>query len=140
MYLVHVLRDFVQGRLMKHASINELPRGLFGYYQRHWRTMRSTDPEHFRRAQRPVLCLLAISREPVSVRELSAWANIDIGQASEVVLDWRAFLNEAEARYRLYHTSFADFLNAQEDLRHYHDIIALRALSKITGFGFPDDS
>jgi hypothetical protein len=55
-----------------------------------------------------------------------------------VIGEWREFLNEDRTAqsplYRIYHRSFADFLDEQEDLRWYHDSLALNALAKVPGF------
>jgi len=139
MYLVHVLPEIERGTLGPAATggVAALPRGLRGYYLRHWRDMKDADPERFTRTQRPVLCLLAISREPVTLRQILDWAGLDLGDVRAVVTEWREFLDEDDrsdpAKYRIYHRSFADFLDQQEDLRHYHDLIAGAALAKIPG-------
>jgi hypothetical protein len=140
MYLVYVLPDIAAGRLSRQTvgGIDGLPRGLTGYYQRHWRDMRDADPGRFQTLQRPVLCLLAISREPVTIPQLMEWTGLEPGDIKSVIDDWRKFMNEdpdsQPSRYRLYHRSFAEFLEAEENLRWYHNRIAITALSKIPGF------
>ena len=37
------------------------------------------------------------------------------------------------ARYRIYHRSFAEFLDDEENLRWYHEQIAQTALAKVPG-------
>lgn len=140
MYLVHVLPAIAQGRLCKETvgGIDRLPRGLERYYQRHWRDMKDADPERFTAIQRPVLCFLAISREPVTVPQLMEWTRLEPGDIRRVIGEWREFLNEdlgtKPPRYRIYHRSFAEFLDDQENLRWYHAQIADTALAKIPGF------
>lgn len=140
MYLVHVLPEIAAGRLSRETvgGIGSLPRGLNAYYKRHWRDMKDVDLGRFSTLQRPVLCFLAISREPVTILELMEWTHLDPGHIKSVIADWRRFLNEDSEsdppRYRIYHRSFAEFLDAEEDLRWYHSQIATRALSKIPGF------
>jgi hypothetical protein len=136
MYLVYVLRDIAGGRLTKATvgAMNALPRGLKSYYQRHWRDMRAADPERFTTYQRPVLCFLAISREPVTVARLGEWTRLEPGDVTGVIREWREFLDVDGDRYRIYHRSFAEFLNEEENLRHYHDQIVQTALAKIPGF------
>ena len=137
MYLVHVLPAIERGRLTA-GGIEELPHGLQEYYQRHWRDMKDADPERFAAVQRPVLCFLAISREPVGVLQLCDWTGLEPGDAGAVVAEWREFLQEDAAsrprRYRIYHRSFAEFLDEHENLRWYHDRIAANALAKVPGF------
>lgn len=140
MYLVHVLPEIARGRLCRETvgTLNELPRGLERYYQRHWRGMKDANPERFATIQRPVLCFLAISRESVTVPQLMEWTRLEPGDIHSVLDEWREFLNEdikaKPARYNIYHNSFADFLDSQENLRWYHAQIADAALSKIPGF------
>jgi hypothetical protein len=145
MYLVHVLPEIAAGRLSRETvgGISGLPRGLTGYYKRHWRDMKDADPGRFSTVQRPVLCFLAISREPVTIPQLMEWTRLDPGEVKGVVNEWREFLNEDSGSqppvYRVYHRSFAEFLDVQENLRWYHSQIATIALSKIPGF-MPGDS
>jgi hypothetical protein len=138
MYLVYVLPEVARGRFARDGGDIDLPRGLMGYYQRHWREMKATDPKRFEQQQRPVLCFLAISREPVTIAQLMEWTGLDPGHVKGVIDEWREFLNEKHssegARYRIYHRSFADFLDEEENLRWYHDQIANAALAKIPGF------
>jgi len=139
MYLVHVLPDILHGRLALEggAGVTSLPRGLESYYRVHWRAMKNADERHFTTRQRPVLAFLAISRAPVTVRQLADWAGLEPSEVKRVVQDWREFLNEEAVRpprYRIYHRSFAEFLDEEEDLRWYHDKIAQAALAKIPGF------
>jgi hypothetical protein len=147
MYLVHVLEDIRTGRMSATTmdNIQDLPRGLRAYYQRHWRTMRAQDQDRFERIYEPVLRILATVREPVTLTAVQEWTNIDPPRIREVIQDWRPFLNEipvetGEPLYRVYHASFQDFL-AEEGvgLKPYHERIAMTALHKIPGF-FNDTS
>ena len=102
--------------------------------------MKEGDPSRFTAFQRPVLCFLAISREPVTITQLGIWTGLEPGDIAQVIRDWRQFLNEDATTYRIYHRSFAEFLDEQENLRYYHDQIASAALAKIPGLssGHPD--
>jgi AAA ATPase domain len=136
MYLVYVLRDIARGRLTKDTvgAIDALPRGLKRYYLRHWRDMKAANPNRFTTYQRPVLCFLAISREPVTVDQLAQWTQLEPGDVTSVIQEWREFLNPDGDRYRIYHRSFAEFLDEEENLRYYHEQIVQSALAKIPGF------
>lgn len=140
MYLVYVLPEIAAGRLSheREDGIGGLPRGLKGYYQRHWRDMKDADPGRFSAFQRPVLCFLAICREPVTIPQLMEWTHLEPGDLNSVITDWREFLNEDSgsrpSHYRIYHRSFAEFLDAEENLQWYHSQIVTTALSKIPGF------
>lgn len=141
MYLVHVLEDIRSGTLSPETldRIEDLPVGLRQYYERHWRMMQAQDPTRFETIFEPVLRLLATVREPVSIGSLEEWTKLDPARIRTVIREWRGFLNEltleGEKRYRVYHTSFQDFL-AEEGigLKPYHQRIAEAALRKIPGF------
>ena len=140
MYLMHVLPEIAGGRLSRETvgDISALPRGLKRYYQRHWRDMKDLNPERFATLQRPVLCFLATSREPVTIPQLMEWTGLEPGDVRGVIDEWREFLNSdpepPPPRYRVYHRSFAEFLDEQENLRWYHSKIAGTALGKVPGF------
>ncbi len=145
MYLVHILRDIDKGLLTyKNVdTIYDLPTGLREYYQRHWRVMKAQEPDRFKDYYEPVVCILATAREPVSIAQVVEWANsrwphLNPGIIQDVIRVWREFLNVDRTEggpplYRLYHTSFQDFLKEEVGLRFYHDLIALTALRKIPG-------
>jgi hypothetical protein len=149
MYVVHVLRDILEGRIDP-ADIRALPVGLRSYYRRHWAVMRDQDAEFFRRYQEPVICLLATAREPVTLAQVGEWAgqywtaagwdasDLQRGRVVEVVRAWQEFLNSeqtgAGTRYRIYHASFQDFLREEIGLADYHTAISSAALAKLPGF------
>jgi predicted enzyme related to lactoylglutathione lyase len=141
MYLVYVLSDIRDGTLTKISidSIRNLPKGLKSYYQRHWRTMRVQEPERFEKYYEPVVCQLAVVREPVAVRQIEEWAQLPSARISEVIQTWRQFLNEdigadGEPLFRLYHASFQEFLRNEVGLKRFHERIVDTALKKIPGF------
>jgi hypothetical protein len=142
MYLVHVLEDIRTGTLSPETidRIEDLPKGLRAYYERHWRTMRIKDEQRFETIYEPVLRLLATVREPVSVEAVEEWTKLDPARVRSVIREWRPFLNEqpgpsGEKLYRVYHASFQEFL-AEEGvgLKPSHERIAETALGKIPGF------
>lgn len=150
MYVVYVLSDLLSGAT-DIDDVSELPHGLRAYYQRHWAVMRAGDPDLFERYQAPLVCFLATAREPVTIARASEWmvkywehSRWDVAEfrprrVIDVVRDWREFLNAegsgTGARYRVYHTSFQDFLRDEVGLSPFHDAIGAVALSKIAGLG-----
>src|SRR5689334_2170477 len=141
MYLVYVLADIRDGLLKKTSidNIQNLPKGLKSYYQRHWRTTKAQEPERFEKYYEPVICQLAVVREPVSIVQLEEWTRLPALRVLEVVRSWRQFLNEdsepdQQAVFRLYHTSFQDFLREEVGLKRFHERIVETALKKIPGF------
>ena len=140
MYLVHVLNDIHENRLTAENidNVQELPRGLRAYYQRHWRMMRAKDRQAFVTLQEPVICILATVREPAALEQIQEWTGLSSRQIRDVINEWREFLNIDESRkdtlYRIYHASFQDFLKEEVGLAKYHEKIAMTALQKIPGF------
>jgi hypothetical protein len=140
MYLVYVLGDMRAGRLtiVNLDHIRDLPKGLKAYYQRHWRMMKSSNRVHFEKHQQPVICILAAALEPVSISLLQEWTGLAPQSILEVIGEWREFLNVDEAEdellYRIYHSSFQDFLKEEVGLGKYHEQIVMTALRKIPGF------
>jgi hypothetical protein len=140
MYLVAVLRDIRAGRLDAQSlgDLSQLPNGLRAYYLRHWRSMRAADPERFQTLYEPVISMLAVTHEPVSVSDLAQWTGLSAVRVRDVLRDWREFLNEDRTsgqpvRFRLYHASFQDFLRDEVALGDYHEAIAVSALNRIPG-------
>jgi hypothetical protein len=141
MYMVHVLEDIRTGELSADSigNITSLPKGLREYYERHWRSMRAHDVERFERIYEPVLRVLATVREPVTLSALEEWTEVNPARIREVLREWRPFLNETPSSsgdrlFRIYHSSFQDFLAEEGGLTPWHRRIAEVALAKIPGF------
>jgi transcriptional regulator with XRE-family HTH domain len=141
MYLVQVLRDICAGKLTAATvdNVYQLPQGLRGYYQRHWRLMRAQDEARFEKYYEPAVCYLATAREPVNMEQLVEWTKLPRRQIKEVINEWREFLNvepgpQGEPLFHVYHASFQDFLKEEVGLDRYHDRIAQNALDKISNF------
>jgi hypothetical protein len=142
MYLVYVLADIRAGKISVDTmdNVNRLPAGLRAYYEQHWATMRAQDRDRFERIYEPVLRILATVREPVELAKVEEWTQVPPPRIRDVIRDWRQFLNETpsdtgEPLYRVYHTSFQDFLAVEGvGLRPSHERIAMTALAKIPGF------
>ncbi len=138
MYLHYVLPATEAGKFV-HGSLDELPQGLKGYYERHWRQMRAIDEDTWVKYRQPSVCYLAAAREPVSVWQIASWAKFEPARALAAIRDWREFLDEEtveqEKRYRIYHASFQDFLADKDEakeinLKQTHSDIADELLSQ----------
>ena len=129
MYLFHVLPAIAEGRFSK-GTLDELPNGLLGYYQRHWREMRDGKENDFDTIYAPIVYILGVAREPVTTDQIAAWTQISLSKVKSSIGDWREFLMEEaiddQRWYRIYHASFQDFLKDQVDLKQYHKLIASR--------------
>lgn len=119
MYLRHVLPDIARG-VYADLELNELPLGLKGYYEDHWRRMGMTS-KPLPRTKIKVVYVLSAVRRPVSRGLLADFAEEDEVTVQEVLDEWQAFLQEERAdgdlRYSIYHTSFRDFLHRKDVVR-----------------------
>lgn len=138
MYLHHVLPAIEAGKF-DGTSLDQLPRGLMTYYERHWRQMRAINEDNWLDFRQPVIVYLAAAREPVSIDQIATWAKLDRRRVLAAVHEWREFLDEAtiagEKRYRIYHASFQDFLRRKDEageisLAQTHSAIADRLLEQ----------
>jgi hypothetical protein len=127
MYLYYILPAIEEGRFSK-GTVDELPDGLLGYYQRHWRQMREGNEEEFDKKFQPIVCILGVAQEPITIDQISAWTNIDKTQVKHAIEKWFEFLHpgkeEGQTLYRIYHASFQDFLKEKVDLTRYDGMIA----------------
>jgi hypothetical protein len=131
MYLRYVLSDLAApesaGGLANDAL--DLPRGLPGYYAAMWSRMEALTQgggsQEWRTLYRPVIGLLAVAAEPVTVEWLAALSNCDAEDIRNPVLyKWRRFLRSDAGRWRILHKSFADFLSETLDLKARHAGVA----------------
>jgi len=143
------VRQFIQNYVIEHqaqmaARIQQwgvvedefVAQGLHDYYQRHWRAMKALNVIRFEKYNQPVVCILATVREPVTVEQVAEWTGLTTLSVKEVIAEWREFRNadeyiDGELLYRVYHTSFQDFLRDEVGLMQYHEKIAQTALDKI---------
>lgn len=134
MYLHYVLPAIAAGDLGR-GGIGELPLGLQGYYRSHWETMRKEIGNHFGKTHERVICVLAIMTEPVGLDAISEWSGLPLGQVKDIAVAWRQFLDkdvvDGEDLYRIYHSSFAEFLGKQVDLRAYSRLVARAIHAKV---------
>jgi len=122
-YLSYVLPAIASGRF-KNGTIDELPQGLAAYYRNHWNQMQVATQEDFDRNYVPIICILAVAREPITIEQLGKWSQMDEVRVKDAVSRWREFLEEKDGRYRLYHASFQDFLANKVDLKRFDKLIA----------------
>lgn len=118
MYLHYVLQEIERGNFSDPKE--QLPVGLRGYYSDHWRRMGM--------ANRPaselkldVLQILALVRGSVGARLIADILRVKVEEVRAVLDEWRGFLHvsveNGSSRYRLYHSSFRDFLASKEALQ-----------------------
>jgi len=128
MYLRHVLPAIKAGRFV-HGKLDELPRGLKEYYHEHWKQMQAEHP-NFDKFYKPVVCILAVVKEAVSVNLVAAYTELDPDQVLRAIREWYEFLDEYKIKgtvpmYTIYHATFQKFLKEEidPDLRTYNSMI-----------------
>jgi hypothetical protein len=117
MYLRHVLNDIDSGKYSD-VTLNDLPRELEGYYQKHWDRMEmAVKDKELRRRKLKVIYLLTKTRKPVSWDILADFAEEDTLDLQEVLDDWEQFLgrnSDTPPDYSIYHASFQRFLHRKD--------------------------
>ncbi len=130
MYLEYVLGSIISGETgFTPLNLNELPQGLKSYYAQFWAGMEAVrykdDKEHWDDwigLYRPVIELLAVALEPVSVE----WFADHVGRQPDEIRDralqaWRRFLNKEQQNsrenWRIIHQSFANFLQDKVNIK-----------------------
>ncbi|MEZ2303100.1 MAG: ATP-binding protein [Microcoleus sp.] len=114
MYLRYVLNDIDSGKYSD-VNLQDLPRELEGYYEKHWARMEmAVKDKELRRRKLKVIYLLTKTRKPVSCDLLADFAEEDALDVQEVLDDWEQFLrrnNYTPPHYSIYHASFQRFLH-----------------------------
>jgi Cdc6-like AAA superfamily ATPase len=137
MYIVYVLQDIQNGKLTSKDldNIRKLPKGLRAYYQNHWLSMGEKEGNKFDSCYKPVICVLATVREPISVKKIVELTKVNSTEIVKTIQEWREFLKETETDedplYRIYHSSFQNFLAEEVGLSQYNSMIAQSILDKI---------
>ncbi|MEG3905795.1 ATP-binding protein [Microcoleus sp. B4-C5] len=114
MYLRYVLNDIDSGKYSD-VNLQDLPRELEGYYEKHWARMEmAVRDRELRRRKLKVIYLLTKTRKPVSCDILADFAEEDALDVQEVLDDWEQFLRrsgDVSPDYSIYHASFQRFLH-----------------------------
>lgn len=126
-YLRYVLPDIAEGKF-KDKELEKLPVGLAAYYRGHWNSMQIAEPETFDDLYAPIVSMLAVVREPVTIDQLNNWTGKERRHIRRAIARWREFLEvsqvETDEKYRVYHTSFQDFLAKMVDLKEFDEMIS----------------
>ncbi|MEG3844938.1 ATP-binding protein [Microcoleus sp. herbarium14] len=114
MYLRYVLNDIDSGKYSD-VNLQDLPRELEGYYDKHWARMEmAVRDKELRRRKLKVIYLLTKTRKPVCCDILADFAEEDALDVQEVLDDWEQFLRrsgDSPPDYSIYHASFQRFLH-----------------------------
>jgi hypothetical protein len=117
MYLRYVLNDIDSGKYSD-VNLQDLPRELEGYYEKHWARMEmAVEDKELRRRKLKVIYLLTKTRKPVSCDILAKFAEEDALDVQEVLDNWEQFLrtnSDTPPDYSIYHASFQRFLHRKD--------------------------
>jgi hypothetical protein len=133
MYLSYAIEDIAK-RTSDDAplDLSNLPRGLFGYYERFWSRLQEVKAEgwaDWNGLYRPVIERLAVAFEPVPPE----WLGQQIGRSTEEVVEralerWQRLLGREQGPgidgWRLVHRTFVDFLDTKVELGAAHQAVA----------------
>ena len=125
MYLRYVLNDIDSGKYSD-VNLQDLPRELEGYYDKHWARMEmAVKDKELRRRKLKVIYLLTKTRKPVCCDILADFAEEDALDVQEVLDEWEQFLRrsgDSPPDYSIYHASFQRFL-------HRKDVVQMAGVS-----------
>ncbi|WP_445175954.1 ATP-binding protein [Microcoleus sp.] len=117
MYLRYVLNDIDSGKYSD-VTLEDLPRELEGYYEKHWARMEmAVRDRELRRRKLKVIYLLTKTRKPVSCDLLAHFAEEDALDVQKVLDDWGQFLgrnSDNPPDYSINHASFQRFLHRKD--------------------------
>ncbi|MFM6225033.1 MAG: hypothetical protein ACKPDM_32575 [Dolichospermum sp.] len=118
MYLRYVLEAIAEG-FYKDEKLEELPKGLEGYYESHWRIMGMTK-KPLPKDKIKIIYAICFAKEAISDDLIAKYSKQSKLKVLEVLRDWTQFLeiqkqeNNQPNLYRFYHESFRDFLQKQD--------------------------
>ena len=116
MYLRYVLEAIAEG-FYQDEKLEELPAGLQGYYESHWRIMGMTN-RRLPKDKIKIIYVMCALKSAVSREMIVKYSQEDNLTVQEVLKGWTQFLQEQKTyqppRYRFYHESFRDFLQRQD--------------------------
>lgn len=116
MYLRYVLEAIADG-FYQDEKLEQLPAGLQGYYESHWRIMGMTK-KPLPKDKIKIIYVMCALKSAVSREMIVKYSQEDDLTVQEVLEDWTQFLQEQKTyqppRYRFYHESFRDFLQRQD--------------------------
>jgi hypothetical protein len=127
MYLHYVIKEIERGQRAP-LDLENLPKGLVGYYSDYWDNWRSgrkgIDSSKWDSLYAPLLATLAAAQQAVAIETLIEWSDVQANSSeAKRLLDesWSAFIVKKEekgkATYALYHQSLRDFITGKIDTK-----------------------
>lgn len=142
-YLYYVLPELGRG-YYQNTDLSILPIGLTNYYEDHWQRMRAADETEWFEHKLPIIVVLTLVFEPVSVDLLCDF----LGQTQKskvraTLRQWAPFIHDeiytyddyVITKYKIYHSSFQEFIIRQSDVRAERIDLGLLEGKIIDGLG-----
>jgi len=128
MYLKYVLTGIERGTYVD-VNLETLPEGLIGYYEDHWRRMRTQSENEWFEYKLPIVIALSLVKEPISLDLISDFSSVkDLRRIRSVLHEWQQFLyiqtietdTGKQKRWRVYHDSFREFIANKDEVEGEH--------------------
>lgn len=118
-YLSYMLPALAQGKFIS-GTAEDLPQGLMAYYHNHWRQVTDAEQSEQNTLYTLILGMVTAAHEPVTCEQLQKWTGEDRVSIENTLRRWPEFLEKDDTggiqKYRVYHTSFRDFLDKTNKL------------------------
>lgn len=139
LYLHHVFAD-MEDPGGGFAGLDAIPRGIWGYYEQHWRRMKSVDLGEWTERRLPVIAAYVAQKTPKTVEQLRDLTGVSVRALPTVLRDWQQFVRrrvneEGVAEYQMYHSRYLDFLEEQPEVRDSLLVDEMRARLNDSIFG-----
>jgi hypothetical protein len=124
MYLHHVLRE-IEGGTLRDRALQELPLGLKQYYSDHLARMRGADNNAWFEHKLQVIATLSALPDPLTAAQIARIVkDSSPARVEDALSEWGQFLQKVRITdggvqheaYRIYHTSFHDFLREKTSI------------------------
>ena len=123
-YLHFVIPEIESNKLLA-SDLDSLPVGLRDYYIEYWARWREDDQWQWCENYLPLLSILAVVQEPVSIERLALWisSKMPVRMLRRLLKEqWRPYiivsLHGKEERYRFYHQSLQELFNGRVEQKN----------------------
>ncbi len=117
LYLVWMLNDIENGNY-HFDNLNNFPLGLDSVYRHFLRNRKiGKNVNEWRRKYRPVLSVITVAYEPLSITQISSFSGIYHQIVSDILVDLQQFFDPillGQGKYEIYHQSIKDFLTHKD--------------------------
>jgi hypothetical protein len=124
-YFFEALRGDIQQGMANFLTPEGVPRGLYDFYRAILivRIMQDVNEERWEKIYVPVLGILAVAQEGLTREQIAGFARVKLNEVDSVRRRIGQFLDVfsegGKEKYRIYHTSFSDYLLDSSNNRDY---------------------